>query len=676
MAENASTVRMFNPHTGGTGEVPIDQLHDAVADGLHPLQSSFKLFNPHTGGEGEVPAAQLHEALSDGLVPSGSHAHKVATSSGFEAAGRGALQGATFGFGDEAIGGVTGALDALSGPETFGDAYRRNRDESRASNALSKEAHPYAYGAGQVGGGLAGALATGGTGAGAGLLGRLGIGAALGAANGLGSSEADLTKGEVGQAAKDTALGGAVGVGTQGLLEGLGNAVGPALKNTVGKFFDPHANRMAAIGANARNMDPIVGRNVHKAVSNLEDQNYFPNMASTPQLLKTVLSDKEELGANIGTMMIRANEIAAQKSAKLAEPLIVDKEGILSSISDETVREAKKTELTNVLDEKELYKMITRAPFPLHASMKAELDYNLGRVQLAQHDLSEMHDLRQDLGNWIGGKFGAENNPVNIQIKQKLWQALRNRINGVVDELGINDPSFQGLRQLNAKYSALETIDNSVARKFGREEANASPLGARYRDAMTGVMLGTATGSGLIGAAATLANKALGGTRGQLARAAIGEQVDRSLTGIRSWVHLNMPRLQATNPQMAQEMAPLLTLPDSKADVLARSLLPYFNGVVKDSIYPSEMDGKLGDPVDIAAHRIDLEGLPLAARAKALSDLNKTGKISYRPPNPSLAFPQAAAPGLGDLAQRMRNSSLGAGMGQPPIAAPGPFKQQ
>jgi hypothetical protein len=77
-----------------------------------------------------------------------------------EALGRGALQGATFGFGDEIYGGVKGAASYLSGGG-FSDTYERERDAVRAANKKAAEAQPIAYIGGEVAGGVASTLVPG-----------------------------------------------------------------------------------------------------------------------------------------------------------------------------------------------------------------------------------------------------------------------------------------------------------------------------------------------------------------------------------------------------------------------------------------------------------------------------------------------------------------------------------
>lgn len=133
-----------------------------------------------------------------------------------EAGLRGLKQGATFGFGDE----LTGLAESALTRKT----YKQARDEARANDQAAEEAHPVVYGAGELGGGLATALVPGGAAARGALAGVKGA-ALAGAAYGAGSSEADLTEGDVGGLARDTAVGAGAGVVAHGAVKVAGKAV-------------------------------------------------------------------------------------------------------------------------------------------------------------------------------------------------------------------------------------------------------------------------------------------------------------------------------------------------------------------------------------------------------------------------------------------------------------------
>lgn len=186
---------------------------------------------------------------------------------------RGAAQGASAGFIDEATAGVGALYDVAEaalgkrGDISLGDAYRTRRDVIRKADEKASTENPVTYGAGAVGGTLlslaapgpgkamssakvakeVGGLAAGAMGGlGAALVRRMGtqgLGRAVIAANqaayaGAGTSTADLTKGDVAGVAKDVVIGGTLGAGgsmvadkAAGAIKGLGGAITRKLKD-------------------------------------------------------------------------------------------------------------------------------------------------------------------------------------------------------------------------------------------------------------------------------------------------------------------------------------------------------------------------------------------------------------------------------------------------------------
>ena len=144
-------------------------------------------------------------------------------------AGRGLVQGASMGFADEATGALEAAVDWIQNdPGSFVENYKKHRDESRQAYETAEQANPKSYMAGQFGGAVGTALIPGMGGA---SLGKLAL---QGGMQGLGSSEADLTEGDVGGAALDTAIG--TGIGLAGgaaakQIAGMAGKAAPAVKN-------------------------------------------------------------------------------------------------------------------------------------------------------------------------------------------------------------------------------------------------------------------------------------------------------------------------------------------------------------------------------------------------------------------------------------------------------------
>lgn len=165
-----------------------------------------------------------YDDFTDGPPMMASHeAPKAAAPPGrLESAARGALQGVTMGFGDEAAGALAAAVPALDSEaagrgNTFAERYRSARDFYRNRNAAAQKSHPGTYLTTEIVGGAAPAVAAGvpATGAKA-----LALAAGQGAAQGAGYSDASSGQ----QLASDTALGGALGVAGYGAGKVLGKA--------------------------------------------------------------------------------------------------------------------------------------------------------------------------------------------------------------------------------------------------------------------------------------------------------------------------------------------------------------------------------------------------------------------------------------------------------------------
>lgn len=154
---------------------------------------------------------------------------------------RSGISGVTLGFDDEIQGGLDAVGSAIKGEgmDQWANAYRSARDEARRVKALDEETNPKTAFAGNILGGLANPA-------------KLGLLAGGGIA-GLGYSNADLTQGEVLDAAKDTAQGMAIakviGTATPYAAKGAKKLYG-AGKNASGKVFDYLAKKGGKIGAN------------------------------------------------------------------------------------------------------------------------------------------------------------------------------------------------------------------------------------------------------------------------------------------------------------------------------------------------------------------------------------------------------------------------------------------
>jgi hypothetical protein len=142
---------------------------------------------------------------------------------------RGAAQGASFGFSDELEGGAKAAYETAFGDKKLDDfkkTYQTERDLARSKNEKAAEDNPALYTGSEITAGVASSFIPGmgilNAGKGATTAVKLGKAAATGGLAGLGLSNADLTKGDVGGAIEDTAMGAGTGALVQGAFTGAG----------------------------------------------------------------------------------------------------------------------------------------------------------------------------------------------------------------------------------------------------------------------------------------------------------------------------------------------------------------------------------------------------------------------------------------------------------------------
>jgi hypothetical protein len=177
----------------------------------------------------EEAASVAH--LSDQVSPE--EAQSVAPSAAMgalEAAGHGAASGLTLGFNDELLGGLGAGVDLLKGKTDLDhivEAYKTHRDAIRASDEAAQSQHPYAYLAGQLGGGALPALATAGAAPaveGATALGNVARAAGTGALVG-GISGVGLSNKEGLASLQDIPKNALMGAGTGAVLSGAGQGL-------------------------------------------------------------------------------------------------------------------------------------------------------------------------------------------------------------------------------------------------------------------------------------------------------------------------------------------------------------------------------------------------------------------------------------------------------------------
>jgi len=207
-----------------------------------------------------VPASTPAPTTPGAFNPDTYLAAKTAVAEGpitkTDSALRGAAQGATLGFADEAVGAAQGLFDTATKGGSLVENYTRARDESRDNFKAAEQANPWSYIGGNVAGGFASSAVMPGSGVlglgraaagiikGTGTIAKIGrgvtqagvAGAVVGAAQGLGDSTENTAGGMISDAGKGgragAAFGGAFGAAGK-LLPGVKDSVSNELYRKV-----------------------------------------------------------------------------------------------------------------------------------------------------------------------------------------------------------------------------------------------------------------------------------------------------------------------------------------------------------------------------------------------------------------------------------------------------------
>ncbi len=413
--------------------------------------------------------------------------------SGFWGAlGLGGAQGASLGFGDEA----TGAIQALGNkylPESMGGGgtagYSEERDAARAENQAAQKAHPYAYGAGEIAGALPSTIATGGAGS---KLATVGANAGLGLYNGLGRSDADLLKGEFGEASEDAGLNALLSGGFSAAGEFAGAGIKGAKNWLSGKA---NLKRVNAAHPDIRDLKLLGG----------EDE---------AMRLGQSLKDEGVVGpfSNAQDVAERANPVRQKVAGEL--------DTVYSGLDEASTGPIHVGQLKNELKQKVLPAWQAGNLKGGKAAAETAID-DIG-TNLAQDGGISFKDLRTEktgLGRHAGfNKLGdAERSVAQQDVYGELAGAMESRAQQVSPELA------DKMKTLNRRYSDLSTTER-IATDAALKEMKEKGL------EITDIML--VLGGGLPGAAVAGAKHAIKGRTAAMSAKALDAL--SALTGIGS----------------------------------------------------------------------------------------------------------------------------------------------
>jgi len=526
-----------------------------------------------------------------------------AAPSGREALARGALQGASLGFGDEAAAAIDTVASKIPGVRSFAQmfqdsslprvdnpdlTYSERRNAYRAKNKAAQEEHPYIYGAGELAGGIAtspllpgGAAATGvKMGAKAAALAAAKAGATAGAIQGLGSSEADLTQGDVGGALRDTrnsalagtAFGGALGyLGGRLVEKAEKNAAGWVVKDISGEVkgaSTPTARKQLADDAESaarlvlsdKEMNRAIDKARHGGVDQLQTAKEVitkrladvggkldPRWKEVDKLLPDGGVKAGELVDHLTTQIENLRATGHTTDAAEADAL----EGIVRRVTG-----ARNFGFKSVLNHDAtvpggaLDGMSVRDALALLEKQKAanpalagDLDNEIGRITSAatskgfdpNHIVSaqQIQRLWSDEAGVAYNSMGGINGTQAFTRKLDVARHLRDFRDGIFEAAAEGNPKLvEELRAINKDYSGLKRIEKVIDQRLNSATANAGGASVPANIHTLGRQLMHAGGAG--GAATALAMGHPGVAAGLVAipaATAAKRVLDRSVAG-------------------------------------------------------------------------------------------------------------------------------------------------
>lgn len=368
-------------------------------------------------------------------------------------------------------------FDVQNAPES----YVQSRDANIARLAAEGKAHPIASGAGTlagiVGGGLLTGAALGGAAKGATLADRMisagKTGAAMGALANPGDTEGEIDPLQATARAKNAAIGGALGVGTQGAIEALTPATQKAISWLQAKAGE---KATAAIGANKRDLTKLGDQGAQKLGQQALDQGVVGPLSTPKSVLNKVTTLKQGVGQEIGGLIQNADAAGAAKidGTKIGVDLLNDPE-ILSA--------AKTPGMGGMV---------------AAAQKEAETLAQNGEMTLA-----EAHKLRMDVDKSINfNRKRVDLAPGAQEVLYKIRDGLNNAINDSIN--GVPGVQADALKKANRVYSALSRMQDIAQNRIAMNSANRT-IGLTDTIAAVG---GMAKGGPPLALALTAMNKA------------------------------------------------------------------------------------------------------------------------------------------------------------------------
>lgn len=427
-----------------------------------------------------APKPKLREATPDEIAEyQKTQAKPKQTSTGI-AAFLGGGDYASFGFGDELTGVANAALQSGPGrwlrektgimapyegeevPATTADAYRAGRDSHRELNATAAGEHPIAY----HGTGLATAIVnpTGAAAKGAGFLGKLAAGAKVGAAQGLGSSTADVTKGDVKGAMSDAGIGALFG----GAGTVVGEGVSRGAKAVGGKIQGGLRRRIlneVAEGDTGMVTTPTQRKHLDKAGDAIFDEVvHGPDAAKVRGAFKGPADKGRKAVGEVLAPVFEANDKGYEAFAAKGRAAI-DPKAYAQALRDKAVQradEGRGTDAQNLM------------------ALADDFDALVGMRSKKDMDLKSLRKFTTEQGAKSASAIGGLQPHSRAAALNRLTAEASEAMDDALSRAAVGDPELEAaaasIRANNKRINALKTADSAMARRQDKENSAASGI--------------------------------------------------------------------------------------------------------------------------------------------------------------------------------------------------------
>jgi hypothetical protein len=386
-----------------------------------------------------------------------------------EAGLKGAGQGATLGFLDEAIGAVNAGIDMaidkamrpflseaqtlyLETPE-FTKIYKEERDKARKDLEKQAKSYPKTFTGGEIAGALATAAVPGSLAAKASsnILKKLAVAAGTGAGAGAGFSEAEKAE----DIAKDAAQGALVGAA----FLGAGKAAGKLL-GKIGKLSDNA--QLKALGITGKKLEKISPEGQKELTKFSRKLNIL-----TPNAEKTLENATKVKEAAVSKLIDFHTSLKAQGIKFL------DKKQLVKDLKEQVL---KKYDHKDTASSSKLVKSI------------------IGEVNKLPDDLSSARDLYSRIGAHVRNQTGFDK-----EAARYMYKIMSNNIDDSLTAAGnkIKNPALKDTyRQVTKEYKLANSLAEAAERQFYKIPEKINPLSMIGKRAVTTALVGTAGATG------------------------------------------------------------------------------------------------------------------------------------------------------------------------------------